>query len=335
MPDVSSLPTAWVGAPPVWKDGFAFVNGDFLAETPGRHRHRRATLTELKEHFQSGSDKDHPAHWFEAQLLHYGLQPSQNKAVARMRLFDAVNSGQLARPAHLIALETELKKEWTKQDREAKRNVSASLASSSAARITGSDSGTSASTRSINNEPSLLLHASPIVIMSPGSTLEARYGRNYRQSSSNNSAATDQNVGSLGLINGRYYVHNLSNRSRWHFHPPKFELVLTLAGTTIWGSFDFGVVSGIMYFNQRPYSASDEHIPFTWRGQEDQGSMVYGDDNHGWIAFLGDGRFDGYIDFNNISFRGRRAAGQGTTSPVDARTMRAEWDMYSYGEHQW
>ncbi|KAI1162617.1 hypothetical protein F5B18DRAFT_368794 [Nemania serpens] len=106
-------------APPVTKDGFSFA-GDLHAESSGGNRHRRAALAELKEHFKSGSDKDHPAHWFEAQLIHYGLQPSKTKAVARMRLFDAVNSGKLAVPSHIKKLEGDLKKEWTKNERQAK-----------------------------------------------------------------------------------------------------------------------------------------------------------------------------------------------------------------------
>ncbi|KAI4870668.1 hypothetical protein F4820DRAFT_220647 [Hypoxylon rubiginosum] len=107
-------------APAVSKDGFSYA-GDLFAEASGHNRHRRATLAELKDHFKSGSEKDHPAHWFEAQLIHYGLQPSKTKAVARMRLYDAVNGGKLSIPAHIKKLESELKKDWTKNERDAKK----------------------------------------------------------------------------------------------------------------------------------------------------------------------------------------------------------------------
>ncbi|KAI1781004.1 hypothetical protein F4818DRAFT_23206 [Hypoxylon cercidicola] len=107
-------------APAVSKDGFAYA-GDLFAEASGHNRHRRATVAELKDHFKSGSEKDHPAHWFEAQLIHYGLQPSKTKAVARMRLFDAVNGGKLSVPVHIKKLESELKKDWTKNERDAKK----------------------------------------------------------------------------------------------------------------------------------------------------------------------------------------------------------------------
>jgi hypothetical protein len=121
MSKAASSSAGWAGAPPVTSDGFAFANGDFYAEASGQNRHRRATPAELRTHFASGSDKDHPAHWFEAQLLHYGLKPSKTKSVARMRLYDAVNANQLKVPATISLLENSLKKEWTKMDRDAKK----------------------------------------------------------------------------------------------------------------------------------------------------------------------------------------------------------------------
>ncbi|KAI1322959.1 hypothetical protein F5Y16DRAFT_385028 [Xylariaceae sp. FL0255] len=112
-------------APPVSRDGFAYAGRDLYAEASGQNRHRRATPAELREHFasSSGSSKDHPAHWFEAQLMHYGLPVSKTKAVARMRLFDAVNSGALVVPDRVLKLEAELKKEWNKNEREAKKSM--------------------------------------------------------------------------------------------------------------------------------------------------------------------------------------------------------------------
>ncbi|KAI1083955.1 hypothetical protein F5B20DRAFT_360106 [Whalleya microplaca] len=115
----------------VTKDGFAFA-GDLFAEASGHNRHRRATPAELKEHFKNGSDKDRPAHWFEAQLIHYGLQPSKTKSVARMRLYDAVNAGKLSVPSHIQKLESDLKKEWTKKEREAKKALKEPSSSSKA-----------------------------------------------------------------------------------------------------------------------------------------------------------------------------------------------------------
>ncbi|KAL6413319.1 hypothetical protein AUP68_02828 [Ilyonectria robusta] len=116
MPPNEAAAPAWQGAPPVSEDGFAFVNGDFFADASGQNQHRRTTVAEIKEHFASGSDRDHPAHWFEAQLIHYGLKPTKAKAVGRMRLLDASKDGKLTVPPHITKLESKLKKEWTKKE---------------------------------------------------------------------------------------------------------------------------------------------------------------------------------------------------------------------------
>ncbi|EOO00338.1 hypothetical protein UCRPA7_4164 [Phaeoacremonium minimum UCRPA7] len=109
-------------APPAAKDGFSYAGDSIYVEASGHNRHRRATIPELKAHFKGSSDvKDPPAHWYEAQLLHYGLPPSKAKGTAKMRLVEAVSKGKIAVPAHIQKLETDLKKEWTKSESEAKK----------------------------------------------------------------------------------------------------------------------------------------------------------------------------------------------------------------------
>lgn len=107
--------------PPATRDGWSY-SGDLHVEASGNNRHRRATVPELKAVYD-GTDgaKDRPAHWYEAQLIHYGLPPSKTKGTAKMRLFDAVNKGNLAVPAHILKTEAELKKEWAKRERDAKQ----------------------------------------------------------------------------------------------------------------------------------------------------------------------------------------------------------------------
>ncbi|RYP54264.1 hypothetical protein DL768_000838 [Monosporascus sp. mg162] len=136
-------------APPVTRDGFSYAGGDLFVEASGHNRHRRATPAELRALFfeksgSSDSSHDRPAHWFEAQLLHYGLPPSKTKAVARMRLFDALKAdgknSKLAVPAHIQQLEAELRKEWAKREREAKK----ALKDSSTAAVPTAKKSTSA-----------------------------------------------------------------------------------------------------------------------------------------------------------------------------------------------
>lgn len=121
MPLMAPDSARLLGAPPAAGAGFAYANGDFFADASGGNQHWRATPAKIKAHFAAGSEKDYPAHWFEAQLIHYGLGPSKTKAVARMRLYDAVRADQLVVPGSIARIEAELRKAWTRKDREMKK----------------------------------------------------------------------------------------------------------------------------------------------------------------------------------------------------------------------
>jgi hypothetical protein len=110
--------------------------------------------------------------------------------------------------------------------------------------------------------------------------------------------------------------------------------VLTISGRELWGKFDLGVVSGIMHFADRPMRSSYDCMPFTWRGAETDGPIWYGNNNHGWIRFLGDGCIEGELDYMSLEFGGERLPGQGTRSEIDAQTMWSEWDGYTEQEYE-
>ncbi|KAF5663627.1 hypothetical protein FHETE_7332 [Fusarium heterosporum] len=443
-------PTAgtWVGAPPVTEDGFAFSDGVFFAQASGQNRHRRATATELKEHFTSGSDKDHPAHWFEAQLIHYGLQPSKTKSVARMRLFDAVNAGNIKVPATVSKLETKLKKEWTKNDREVKKGTTSKLppktaptvkedtkktATAGSKRKANDDSGvTTKRPKTTTPKPKAPAKTSTKATSKPASkipTAEAAQAQRKPQtarcvrggasqgagrgtniasqtakprlkttgrctgpggasqgparetgstgrqmarrggawaatgripapsgydfddaplpysevlgqdytSDTNNGGYYDGddvegdsvNLAPLGLLNGDYEVISDDVTDQWDFDNDQFELVLTLAGNNLWGRLNLGVYEGVLFFDERPMQSSHDRIWFKWRGREDQGPIIYGNNNHGWMQFLGDGRIEGWLDHQSLSFQAQRLPNQGTRSSIDARSLQGEWNGYS------
>ncbi|KAI0853771.1 hypothetical protein F5Y00DRAFT_59658 [Daldinia vernicosa] len=439
-------------ASPVSKDGFSYA-GDLFAEASGHNRHRRATVAELKDHFKSGSEKDHPAHWFEAQLIHYGLQVSKTKAVARMRLFDAVNAGNLSIPAHIQKVESELKKEWIKKEREAKKAFKSAATSSPAPKATGakrkaesssvdvtvSVGGINVTVSASNSNKKIKSPAKPAATPAPPKAAKkteakpkapkaaatpkaasttttskttaskttvskttvsktttikttaakppltgrmARRGGIHSGLSRESSAATStastpqpartpqfalrgrgrggssnspspvkreysynddddvkyedsddgEDLKPLGLLNGRYALTSDFVTSEWgHIN---LSLVFTLSGTELWGRFDLGIVSGIMRLPQRPWQSSTEPLNFTWRGQELEGPMMYGDSNRGWIRFLGGGKVEGELDFMGITFEGSRVVGQGTRSEVDISSMRTEWEGYNEGGYE-
>ncbi|KAL2860274.1 hypothetical protein BJX68DRAFT_261234 [Aspergillus pseudodeflectus] len=91
-----------------------------MEPVPPYNRHRRCTVPELHDPFSSpgsASAKDKPAHWYRAQLIHYGVHPTDNKGTAMMRLLDAVRLGELEVPDHLVKLEENLKRKWQKNFR--------------------------------------------------------------------------------------------------------------------------------------------------------------------------------------------------------------------------
>ncbi|KAI4260752.1 MAG: hypothetical protein LQ352_000144 [Teloschistes flavicans] len=125
-------------AQPVSRDGF-YYNGDLYVETGNLNRHKRASVPEItaiiRPDLKKGKTgtlteppKDQVAHWYEAQLIHYGLPPSKDKARAKMRLLDALNNAKLEVPANVIKVEADLKKEFAAADRKARALYKASLA---------------------------------------------------------------------------------------------------------------------------------------------------------------------------------------------------------------
>lgn len=106
-------------AAPVSRSNFHY-NDDLYVEVGTLNRHKRATIEEIsailrpdlkKKPTKSSIDasKDQVGHWYEAQLIHYGLPPSKDKARAKMRLLEALNSTRLAVPPNVAQMEAEMK----------------------------------------------------------------------------------------------------------------------------------------------------------------------------------------------------------------------------------
>lgn len=119
-------------AAPISRHGF-FYNGDLHVEVGDFNRHKRATLQELiallrpdlKQSRAAAPPKDQVGHWYEAQLLHYGLPGSKVKATAKIRLLDALNAKKLAVPAWVSKLEDDLRKEYNAADKKARTEYKA------------------------------------------------------------------------------------------------------------------------------------------------------------------------------------------------------------------
>ncbi|KAF8641292.1 hypothetical protein AX16_010071 [Volvariella volvacea WC 439] len=133
-----------VSIPPLSRSGFFFSNNEFYVEIDGHHRHTRCDPVTLYHHLtyippsgpvltksgavskrQPAPHVDPPAHFYRAQLVHYGLKPLKTKEAAKKALLDAFQgvgvsevgedgSGvmQLSVPSHISLLEGEMKQEY-------------------------------------------------------------------------------------------------------------------------------------------------------------------------------------------------------------------------------
>lgn len=110
-----------------------FLYRDTLFVDLGEKRHPRASASELKDLLLpkkgSAPAKDQVAHWYEAQLIHYGLPRTRDKNTAKVRLTTAVVSGALVVPTHISQMEAHMKKEYAAAVRRAKAAATAAQAS--------------------------------------------------------------------------------------------------------------------------------------------------------------------------------------------------------------
>lgn len=132
----------------------------------------------------------------------------------------------------------------------------------------------------------------------------------------------------LGLINGIYDLSCPTVEDEWSC--TDLTIILTLEGTTVWGAYDLGMFSGIFFLPNRPLQASNEPLPFTWRGRENrEGEMTFGQGCKGEISFLGNGNIEGWISvYGRCSFSGVRTPEAGTMVR-SSRSMKEEWEEYN------
>jgi hypothetical protein len=102
--------------------------GDFLyhdtlfVDVGNNKRHPRASASDLKNLLlpKGAAPKDEVAHWYEAQLIHYGLQRTKDKNTAKVRLTSAISAKALTVPAYIAQMEADMKREYAAAIRKAK-----------------------------------------------------------------------------------------------------------------------------------------------------------------------------------------------------------------------
>ena len=134
--DLESEPDEW-NTPAITRDGFSFKDDKFYV-TVGYHTHTRKDAGELyalltytppppaltkagkvAKRQPKDTHKDEEAHFYTAQLVHYGLKPLKTREPAKKHLLDAFGGADgksLEVPKAILELEVALRKEWKELD---------------------------------------------------------------------------------------------------------------------------------------------------------------------------------------------------------------------------
>jgi hypothetical protein len=107
-------------APSIVRGEFVYHDTLFVDVGGALKRHPRASTSELKTLLDGKAPKDQVAHYYEAQLIHYGLQRSKDKNTAKVRLQQALSQKKLIVPPHIVDMEADMKKDYTASIRKAR-----------------------------------------------------------------------------------------------------------------------------------------------------------------------------------------------------------------------
>ncbi|KAI9368804.1 hypothetical protein BJX61DRAFT_546176 [Aspergillus egyptiacus] len=323
--------------PPASRNGFEYYNHDFYVTVPPDHRHRRCTVSEIGDLLNgrgSVSINDKPAHWYRAQLLHYGLQPTSQKGTAVIRLMDAFRRRELEVPEHLRKLEADLK-EWNRMASERRKQARKNESKSAHNSIRGQSSGRKSNQATAvkgkrKRDPEL-----DVVGRRSGFTAAASAAGSDKQHYSSQPRQTL----SLGLLNGSYKIDSQAVNTR------NSGMILCLDGTSIWGEFQLGNMEGVFFMMERPWGVSytdSGGCPFIWRGVDQSTGLIYsGPEFQGVMRFLGNGNVDGTfycvvpdVDVGELfdcDFWGHRTSAPNETRAArDAYSMRAEFEELAF-----
>jgi hypothetical protein len=111
-------------APFIVRGEFVYHDALFVDVGGALKRHARASPSELKTFVDGKAPNDRVAHFYEAQLIHYGLQRSRDKNTASVRLQQALSQKKLVVPPHIVELEAQMRKDYAASIRKAKNIAS-------------------------------------------------------------------------------------------------------------------------------------------------------------------------------------------------------------------
>ncbi|KAJ3056197.1 hypothetical protein HK097_007803 [Rhizophlyctis rosea] len=229
--------------------------------------------------------------FYQAQVLLYGLERVDNEKAAKDSLLATYEkeNGNLTVSKEVLELEQQLKEGYDIQHppSKPKRKATGKSASEPAPKVaktvaTASASATSASTSSANNEE--------------------------------NHAPETPKITSHYEIKAPYFKDEWPDATK---RPFTFSIAQTPSGSEVWGTFDFGVVRGILRSTSpvpTSCAAPNNVLPFLWNGVEiGEDEPQVDEDQVGELRFLPGGKIEGWIEggfFERAELSGEKTDGR-------------------------
>ncbi|KAF9031000.1 hypothetical protein BDZ89DRAFT_1064322 [Hymenopellis radicata] len=128
---------------------------------------------------------------------------------------------------------------------------------------------------------------------------------------------------------GQYAVEAPSISKQWDYGDNKYVLKLALSSKTshLWGTFEFGVISGVIR-SKGSVTSGSRSINFQWRGREEGENVIsLGSDNSGRIEFLVNGNIKGTIntDLGKFAFTGKKMVRENVVWSMSIANWKYEW----------
>ncbi|KAM0312879.1 hypothetical protein ACHAPQ_012142 [Fusarium lateritium] len=245
--------------------------------------------------------------WLRKHMKFWKLPPTAVQARAWMlEAFDYFNSGGYELPYQLRGIETELRGEWRRQKTQAQ-----SSATPGAKRKPTAASSSTANKRTKTGTQVKSEERSEVSMPPPSSRKP------------------------LGTLKGKYAIESLFPCCDEHTqrgHDEICSVVLSPGdGTTMRGHFDMGTLmnqyKAFIFFEKRPLQSSTQKVWFRWRGKHccDDFKEYRGDENQGWMKFLGDGKIEVWFDKFNMKLVAQKGRGIGGRNQHNAAGFWENW----------
>jgi hypothetical protein len=136
-------------------------------------------------------------------------------------------------------------------------------------------------------------------------------------------------------LKGKYAIQSLfacCDDHTQHVHNEIYIVVLSPGnGTNMRGYFNMGIMldqyKAYIFFEKRPPESLSRKVWFRWRGRHvcNDFKEYRGDENRGWMKFVGDGKIEVWFDKFNMRLVAQKGRGIGERNQHDAAGFWEDW----------